>query len=169
MKFWPGWISIYLDKLWHAAYLLWCKWAKVTLLTSSIYRHENSCYPFVKRQSKIAFFFSRLSKFYLPPGTTPGQDRGVKTRPQGQLECANPQGSPGGGGWSCLELTDTSQSFNCDEINELVISVWLIIAWLFWKTCKLMEKQYLKKHGNLFIINAFPWTFMLQKIDSYMI
>ena len=26
----------------------------------------------------------------------PGQDKGVKTRPQGQLECANPRGSPGG-------------------------------------------------------------------------
>ena len=29
--------------------------------------------------------------------TPPGQDRGAKTRPQGQLECANPRGSPEGG------------------------------------------------------------------------
>ena len=39
-----------------------------------------------------------------PPAKTPEQDRGAKTRPQGQLECANPRGSPGG--WSGLELTD---------------------------------------------------------------
>ena len=48
--------------------------------------------------AKIALF-SKLSNFYFdlrPPGLTPGQDRGAKTRPQGQLECANPWGSPGG-------------------------------------------------------------------------
>ena len=57
-----------------------------------------------KRQSKNRAF-SKLSNFYfdLEP---PGQDRGAKTRPQGQLECANPRGSLGGG-WSGLELTDT--------------------------------------------------------------
>ena len=46
-------------------------------------------------------FFSKLSNFYFDlrsPGQTPGKDRGAKTRPQGQLECANPQGSPGGCG-----------------------------------------------------------------------
>ena len=36
-----------------------------------------------------------------PPGQSPGQipeqDRGAKTRPQGQLKCASPRGSPGGG------------------------------------------------------------------------
>ena len=42
-----------------------------------------------KRQSKNHAFFSKLSK-------TPGQDRGAKTRPLGQLGCANPRGSPGG-------------------------------------------------------------------------
>ena len=50
-----------------------------------------------KRQSKNRAF-SRLSNFYfdLSPGHTPGQDRGAKTRPLAQLECANPRGSPGG-------------------------------------------------------------------------
>ena len=64
-----------------------------------------------KRQSKNRAFFSKLSNFYFDlrpfPGKTPGQDRGAKTRPLGQLECANPGGRPGGGGWSGLELTDT--------------------------------------------------------------
>ena len=54
-----------------------------------------------KRQSKNRGFFSKLSNFYFdlnppPRGETPGQDRGAKTRPQGQLECVNPRGSPGG-------------------------------------------------------------------------
>ena len=53
-----------------------------------------------KRQSKNRTFFSKLSNFYfdLRPltGQTPRQDRGAKTRPQGQLECANPLG---GGRW----------------------------------------------------------------------
>ena len=52
--------------------------------------------------------FSKLSNFFFdlrpPGGQTPGQDKGAKTRPQGQLECANPRGLPGG--WSGLELTD---------------------------------------------------------------
>ena len=52
-----------------------------------------------KRQSKNRTF-SKLSNFYFdlrpPGGADPGQDRGAKTRPQGQLECANPRGSPGG-------------------------------------------------------------------------
>ena len=58
-----------------------------------------------KRQSKNRAF-SKLSNFYfdLRP---PGQDRGAKTRPQGQLECANPRRLPRGRGWSGLELTDT--------------------------------------------------------------
>ena len=62
-----------------------------------------------KRQSKNRVFFSKLSNFYFdlrPPGETPGQNRGAKTRPQGQLERADPRGLPGGG-WSGLELTDT--------------------------------------------------------------
>ena len=42
---------------------------------------------------KIALF-SKLSNFDL--FKTPGEDRGAKTGPQGQLECANPRGSPGG-------------------------------------------------------------------------
>ena len=53
-----------------------------------------------KRQSKNRAFFSKLPNLCFdlrpPPGQTPGQDRGAKTRPQGQLECANPRGSPGG-------------------------------------------------------------------------
>ena len=51
-----------------------------------------------KRQSKNRAFFSKLSNFYFDVRQTPGQDRGAKTRPQGQLECANPRGSPGGDG-----------------------------------------------------------------------
>ena len=39
-----------------------------------------------------------------PPGRAPGKT-GAKTRPQGQLECANPRGRSGR--WSGLELTDT--------------------------------------------------------------
>ena len=40
-----------------------------------------------------SLFFSKLSNFYfdLRP---PGQDRGAKTRPQEQLECANPRRLP---------------------------------------------------------------------------
>ena len=41
----------------------------------------------LRDKAKISLYFK-----------TPGQDKGAKTRPQGQLECANPQGSPGGGG-----------------------------------------------------------------------
>ena len=53
-----------------------------------------------KKQSKYRVFFLNYRTSTLiqdPPGQTPGQDRGTKTRPQGQLECANPRGSPGGG------------------------------------------------------------------------
>ena len=46
--------------------------------------------------AKIALF-SKLSNFFYD-FRPPEQDKGVKTRPQGQLECANPRGSPGGGG-----------------------------------------------------------------------
>ena len=49
--------------------------------------------------TKIALF-SKLSNFYFdlrPRGLTPGQDRGAKTRTQGQLECANPRGGGGVG------------------------------------------------------------------------
>ena len=49
-----------------------------------------------KSKAKIALF-SKLSNFYVDL-RPPGQDRGAKTRPLGQLECANPRGSPGGGG-----------------------------------------------------------------------
>ena len=53
-----------------------------------------------KRQSKNRAF-SKLSNFYFdsrpPSGQTPRQDRGAKTQPQGQLECANPRGCPGDG------------------------------------------------------------------------
>ena len=63
-----------------------------------------------KRQSENHTFFSKLLNLYFdlrpPRGETPGEDRRAKTRPQGQLECANPWGLPGGG-WSGLELTDT--------------------------------------------------------------
>ena len=53
-----------------------------------------------ERQSKNRAFFKIIELFFLfnpppPPGRNPEQDGGAKTRPQGQLECANP---PGGGG-----------------------------------------------------------------------
>ena len=55
---------------------------------------------------------SRTNEVEVPPPPRarayPRQDRGAKTRPQGQLKCANPRSSQGGGGgWSDLELTDT--------------------------------------------------------------
>ena len=53
-------------------------------------------------------------------GRPPGQDRGAKTRPQGQLECANPPGSPGG--WSGLELTDALPMI-CTNNPFLVASI----------------------------------------------
>ena len=62
------------------------------LLTSSIYKH-------MKRAATQFVLSSKLSNFHFGlrhPGQTPRQDRGAKTRPLGQLECANPQGSPGG-------------------------------------------------------------------------
>ena len=58
----------------------------------------------LRDKAKIVLFFSKLSNFYFdlrPPEQTPGRPTGksgVKTRPQGQLECVNPQRSPGGGG-----------------------------------------------------------------------
>ena len=59
-----------------------------------------------KRQIKNRAFFKIIELLlWQLPERTPGQERGAKTRPLGQLECANPRGSPGG--WSCLELTDT--------------------------------------------------------------
>ena len=60
-----------------------------------------------KRQSKNRAFFKIIELLlrFKTPGQTPGQDRGAKTRPLGQLECVNSRGSPGG--WSGLELTDT--------------------------------------------------------------
>ena len=67
----------------------------------------------INRQSKNRAFLSKVSNFYFalrPPGQTPGQEGGARTRHLGQLEYVNPRGSPGGGGergWSGLELTDT--------------------------------------------------------------
>ena len=47
-------------------YLLLCKWAQVTLLTSSIYKHmKRAATQLFKRQSKIALF-SKLSMNYNP-------------------------------------------------------------------------------------------------------
>ena len=69
----------------------------------------------LRDKAKIAPF-SKLPNFYFDlrsSGQTPGRPRGkirAKTRPQGQLECVNPQRSPEGGGegrWSGLELTGT--------------------------------------------------------------
>ena len=48
-----------------------------------------------KKQSKNRAFF-KIIEFYFDL-RTPGQDKGAKTRPQGQLECANPWGLPVGG------------------------------------------------------------------------
>ena len=47
-----------------------------------------------KRQSENRTFFKIIE--LLLRFKTHGQDRGAKTRPQGQLEYANLQGSPGG-------------------------------------------------------------------------
>ena len=64
--------------------------ALVTLLTSSIYKHmKRAATQLFKGQSNNRAF-SKLSNFYfdLRP---PWQDKGAKTRPQGQLECADPR------------------------------------------------------------------------------
>ena len=70
--------------------------AYITLLTSGIYKHMKRAATYLfKRQNENCAFFSKLSNFYFelrPPGQTLGQDRGAKTRPQGQLECANARG-----------------------------------------------------------------------------
>ena len=58
-----------------------------------------------KRQSENRAF-SKVIELLLRFKTA-GQYRGAKTRPQGQLKCANLLGSRRGGGWSGLELTDT--------------------------------------------------------------
>ena len=71
----------------------------VTLLTSSIYKQRKRAATHLL--ANIALF-SKLSNFFFdlrpPGGQTSEQDKGGKTRPQGQLECANPRGSPGGDG-----------------------------------------------------------------------
>ena len=56
----------------------------------------------LRDKAKIALFFKIIE--LLLWFKTPGQDRGAKTRPQGQLECANAQGSSGGDGqaWNWL-------------------------------------------------------------------
>ena len=59
----------------------------------------------LRDKAKIALFQNYFD-LRPPNGQTAGQNRGEKTRPLGQLKCANPRGSPGGG-WSGLELTDT--------------------------------------------------------------
>ena len=49
---------------------------------------KSSVFLGLSDKAKIALF-SKLSNFCFdlrPPGQTPGQDRGAKTRPQGQLE-----------------------------------------------------------------------------------
>ena len=54
-----------------------------------------------KRQSKNHAFFEIIELLFdLRPlrGQTPGQDRGAKTQPQGQLECCKSLGVVGGGG-----------------------------------------------------------------------
>ena len=55
-----------------------------------------------KRESKNRAFFEIIKLFLW--FKTPVQDKGAKTRPQGQLEFANPRGSPGGDGqaWNWL-------------------------------------------------------------------
>ena len=47
-----------------------------------------------KRQSKNRAFFKIIE--LLLRFRPPWQDRGAKTRPHGQLECANPRRTPGG-------------------------------------------------------------------------
>ena len=106
----------------------------------------------LRDKEKSCFFFSKLSNFYFdlrPPGTTPGQDGGAKTRPQGQLECANPRGSPGGG-WSGLELTDTLDGGLTDpedaKMQVRISSLWwmtLLIIRHTLNTSNLIEECFL--------------------------
>ena len=67
-------------------------------MVPKIYR-DLSTLDLFKRQSKNRAFFKIIELllwFKTPPRTDPGKGRGAKTRPQEQLECANPPGSPGG-------------------------------------------------------------------------
>ena len=52
----------------------------------------------LRDKAKIARFFKiiELLLWLSPPGQTPEQDRRAKTRPLGQLKCANPRGPPRG-------------------------------------------------------------------------
>ena len=65
------------------------------MLTSSVYKHmKRAATRLFQIQSKNRAFF-KLSNFYFdlrPPWQTLRQDRGAKTRPQGQLKYANPPG-----------------------------------------------------------------------------
>ena len=64
----------------------------------------------LRDKAKIALFFKIIelllwfkTPWGRPQGQPPGQDRGAKTRPQGQLEYANPRGSPGGDGQTWID------------------------------------------------------------------
>ena len=81
--------------------------AYITLLTFSIRKHirRAATHLFKRRTINRDFFPSKLSNFYFDlrhpgedPHADPWQDGGAKIRPQGQLECENPRGSPGGDG-----------------------------------------------------------------------
>ena len=51
----------------------------------------------LNRQSAYLLRFFQNYRTFTLILDPPVQNRGVKTRPQGQLECANPRGRPGGG------------------------------------------------------------------------
>ena len=95
--------------------------AKVTLLILGIYKHmKGAATHLFKGQSENRGFFSQLSNVHFDlrpnPRANLSEDRGAKTRIQGQLECANLWGSPGG--WSGLELTDTLIPENTELNHE---------------------------------------------------
>ena len=100
--------------------------AKVTLLTSGICKHmKRAATICLREKTKITLSFKiiELLLWFKTNEKTPWQDRGAKTRPQGQLECANPLGSPGGDGqaWNWLihnEIVSQS-SHNLDLIWNL--------------------------------------------------
>ena len=58
-----------------------------------------------KRQSKIRAFFPKLSNFYFD--LRPRERQRSKNPMLGATRMCESPGSPGGGGWSGLELTDT--------------------------------------------------------------
>ena len=71
----------------------------MTLLTSSIYKNMKRAIC-LRDKAKVALFFKiiELLLLFKTPRADPRERQRSETRPQGQLECANPRGSPWGGG-----------------------------------------------------------------------